>query len=80
MAPKDAIVLNGNKRTMFVVDETTMQVSEVAVELGVSNGDLIEVTGGVDAGQSVVVRGNERLKPGQKVQISSPQTVTSEED
>ena len=80
MAPKDAIVLNGNKRTMFVVDETTMQVSEVAVELGVSNGDLIEVTGGVDAGQSVVVRGNERLKPGQKVQISSPQTVSSEED
>ena len=80
MAPKDAIVLNGNKRTMFVVDETTMQVSEVSVELGVSNGDLIEVTGGVDAGQSVVVRGNERLKPGQKVQISSPQTVSSEED
>ena len=80
MAPKDAIVLNGSKRTMFVVDETTMQVSEVAVELGVSNGDLIEVSGGVDAGQSVVVRGNERLKTGQKVQISSPQTVTPEEE
>ena len=80
MAPKDAIVLNGNRRTMFVVDETTMQVSEVAVELGVSNGDLIEVTGGVEAGQSVVIRGNERLKSGQKVQITSSQTGSSKED
>jgi len=80
MAPKDAIVLNGNRRTMFVVDETTMQVSEVAVELGVSNGDLIEVTGGVEAGQSVVIRGNERLKSGQKVQITSPQSGSSKEE
>ena len=80
MAPKDAIVLNGSKRTMFVVDETTMQVSEVAVELGVSNGDLIEVTGGVEAGQSVVIRGNERLKSGQKVQITSPQSGSSKEE
>ncbi len=77
MAPKDAIVLNGNKRTMFVVDAETMEAAEIVVELGVSNGDLIEVSGNISAGQQVVIRGNERLKDGQKVQIAAPQTVTT---
>ncbi len=80
MAPKDAIVLNGNKRTMFVVDSKTKAVSEVAVELGVSNGELIEVTGGIQAGQLVVIRGNERLKPGQIVAIVGGQNSTDEQD
>ena len=80
MAPKDAIVLNGNKRTMFVVDSKTKAVSEVAVELGVSNGELIEVTGGIQAGQLVVIRGNERLKPGQIVAIVGGHNSTDEQD
>ncbi len=80
MAPKDAIVLNGNKRTMFVVDSKTKAVSEVAVELGVSNGELIEVAGGIQAGQLVVIRGNERLKPGQIVAIVGGQNSTDEQD
>ena len=80
MAPKDSIVLNGNKRTMFVVDSKTKAVSEVAVELGVSNGELIEVAGGIQAGQLVVIRGNERLKPGQIVAIVGGQNSTDEQD
>ena len=71
MAPKDAVVLNGNRRTVFVVDPETKVVSEVAVELGVSNGDLIEVSGSIKAGQQVVIRGNERLRTGQSVNVTS---------
>ncbi len=71
MAPKDAVVLNGNKRTVFVVDSETNVVNEVAVELGVSNGDMIEVSGSIKAGQQVVIRGNERLRSGQAVNIAS---------
>ena len=80
MAPKDAVVLNGTRRTVFVVDAATKEVSEVAVELGVSNGEMIEVTGDVQAGQSVVIRGNERLKSGQIIQVVAGQSEVIEQD
>ncbi len=80
MAPKDAVVLNGTRRTVFVVDAATKEVSEVAVELGVSNGEMIEVTGDVQAGQSVVIRGNERLKSGQVIQVVAGQSEVIEQD
>lgn len=80
MAPKDAIVLNGNRRTMFVVNSETKTVREVNVELGVSNGELIEVQGTVEADQVVVIRGNERLKTGQKVEVTLKQSEPSQED
>jgi len=80
MAPKDAVVLNSNKRTVFVVDPDSKVVSEVAVELGVSNGDLIEVSGALKAGQQVVIRGNERLRSGQSVSIASNASDPAEDN
>ena len=80
MAPKDAVVLNANKRTVFVVDPDSKVVSEVAVELGVSNGDLIEVSGALKAGQQVVIRGNERLRSGQSVSIASNASDPAEDN
>ena len=62
------------------VDAATKEVSEVAVELGVSNGEMIEVTGDVQAGQSVVIRGNERLKSGQVIQVVAGQSEVIEQD
>ena len=41
----------------------------VAVETGLSKGELIEVIGELQVGDRVVVRGNERLRPGQSVSI-----------
>jgi hypothetical protein len=41
----------------------------VPVERGRTLGDLVEVKGQVPPGARVVVRGNERLRPGQPVQI-----------
>jgi len=41
----------------------------VSVKTGPAHGSLIEVEGNLKAGQRVVVRGNERLMPGQRVKV-----------
>mgnify|MGYP002628041390 CR=1 FL=1 len=48
----------------------TGKVRPVPVQMGVSAGRLIEVEGAIKAGELVVVRGNERLRPGQDVAIT----------
>jgi RND family efflux transporter MFP subunit len=75
LVPKDALVLGGPQPMVFVVDTdssggTTGKVRPVAVDLGVTSGRLIQVTGPLSVGQKVVVRGNERLRPGQDVVVS----------
>ncbi len=75
LVPKDALVLGGPMPVVYVIsspDPTTSKQSQVAavpVELGVAQGNLIQVTGAIVAGQFVVVQGNERLRPGQTVSI-----------
>lgn len=72
LCPKDALVLGGATPIVYVVDgrpatlPTDVSVHAVPVELGMSSGDRIQVTGGLDAGDLVVVEGNERIKPGQQ--------------
>ena len=80
MAPKMRSFKWHKTGSVFVVDAATKEVSEVAVELGVSNGEMIEVTGDVQAGQSVVIRGNERLKSGQVIQVVAGQSEVIEQD
>ena len=48
----------------------TGKVRPVPVKMGVSDGRLIEIEGPIKAGELVVVRGNERLRPGQDVAIT----------
>ena len=43
------------------------QVKLVPVSLGRTSGTLVEIVGEISAGDSVVIRGNERLVPGMKV-------------
>ena len=47
----------------------TGKVRPVPVKMGSSDGRLIEVDGTIKAGELVVVRGNERLRPGQEVAV-----------
>lgn len=63
---RDALILRAERVSVFVVgaDDVAKQVD---VELGAADGDLIEVTGGVKAGDRIVIRGGERLRDGQKV-------------
>jgi RND family efflux transporter MFP subunit len=73
LVPKDALVLSSTGTVVFVVNDKTAH--QVPVELGPSHNGLVEVKGDLPAGGSVVVRGNERLQPGQPVQvIESSQT------
>jgi RND family efflux transporter MFP subunit len=71
LVPKDAVILGGPSPQVYVVadDPRTKQPAAVpvSVELGVSEGGNIQVVGNLQAGQQVVVQGNERLIPGAKV-------------
>lgn len=64
--PKDALVQGrGGGWMVFVVEEDKAQPRPV--QLGQAAGGRMEVLGGLSAGEVVVVRGNERLFPGQPV-------------
>jgi RND family efflux transporter MFP subunit len=66
--PRDALVLRPEGMSVFVIaDDNTAQ--QVQVSAGVGQGDDIEVSGEIASGDRVVVRGNERLQPGQEVSI-----------
>ena len=70
LVPKDALVLDRGKAVVFVVKGDT--VFSVPVGMGEAYGQRIEVIGEIAPGQMVVVQGNERLRPGQKVMVVSP--------
>ena len=65
--PRDALVLRREGTTVFRVGEDGT-AEAVRVETGIAEGDLIGVTG-IEAGDRVVIRGGERLRPGQAVQV-----------
>lgn len=69
MVPKDAIVSSGNGKVIFVVRENLAQ--PVNVIIGLSYEGLVEVQGELTSGERVIVRGNERLRPMQPVQVTS---------
>ena len=54
---------------MFVVNRDKMTAALREVELGETFGSRFEVLKGLYPGDQVVVRGNERLRPNQKVRI-----------
>ena len=77
LVPKDALVLGGREPLVYVVDPGTKENQEatvrpVPVELGVAAGNRIQVRGELKRGQQVVIRGNERLRPGQSVKVVLP--------
>ncbi|MDX1555198.1 MAG: efflux RND transporter periplasmic adaptor subunit [Xanthomonadales bacterium] len=66
--PRDALVLRPEGQSIFIVDGGN-QAQRVEVTTGVGAGEDIEVLGEVAVGDRVIVRGNERLQPGQEVSI-----------
>jgi len=66
--PRDALVLRAEGQSIFVVDANN-QAQQISVTTGVGSGDQIEVLGAVSEGDRVIIRGNERLQPGQSVSI-----------
>jgi RND family efflux transporter MFP subunit len=64
---KDAVIRNGTKAMVFVAKGDVAQPREIV--LGEAVGSRYEVLAGLAEGELVVVRGNERLRPGDKVHI-----------
>ncbi len=67
IVPRDALVPRGPKQILYrVQDKEGTSVAElVEVKPGRYFGEAVEVFGDLRAGDRVVVRGNERLRPGQ---------------
>ncbi|PTX54516.1 RND family efflux transporter MFP subunit [Litoreibacter ponti] len=63
--PKDALVQAQGGWTVFVAVDGKAQPRQV--EIGAPAGDRYEVVNGLVSGDQVVVRGNERLRPGQDI-------------
>ena len=64
---KDAVIRRRGQDMVFVIDGDATQARPV--DLGAAVGNRLEVRGGLTDGDRVVVRGNERLKPGDKVRV-----------
>jgi len=67
LIPKDALVFSGSGTAVYVIIDQSARL--VPVKTGPAHGALIEVEGELKDGLKVVVRGNERLRPGQPVRI-----------
>ena len=65
---RDALILRRGGASLFKVGDDNL-AQPVAVETGMAVGDHIEVRGPLQAGDRVVIRGNERLRPGQAVAV-----------
>ena len=67
LVPKDAVVTAGNNRLIFLVANGKAIPVNVKI-LGYYDGN-VAVEGNLQPGGQVVVRGNERLMPGQAIQV-----------
>ena len=65
---KDAVIQRGGKSIVYVVHDDTAQSR--TIQLGESVGSRFEVVSGLSEGDMTVIRGNERLRPNDKVQIA----------
>ncbi|MCU7555332.1 efflux RND transporter periplasmic adaptor subunit [Alteromonas sp. ASW11-19] len=71
--PRDALVLRKTGAFIYQINEQD-EARQVPVITGVGVGERIEVTGDLRTGQPVIVRGAERLRPGQKVRYATQDT------
>ena len=67
---KDAVIVKNGKKMVFIVKQG--KVSIQPTKLGRAAGGRFEVLDGLKPGDVVVIRGNERLRPGESVKPSPP--------
>ena len=68
VVPRDALVLRPDMVSVFLID-AEQKAQQVAVTTGIGTGEFIEVSGNLKNGDTVIVRGNERIRTGQSVSI-----------
>jgi len=67
MVDKDAIIVRGPQTYLFSIQEGKAIRHQVST--GKAKGTRIEIKGPIEEGQLVVIRGNERLRDGQSVEV-----------
>ncbi|MBO6506746.1 MAG: efflux RND transporter periplasmic adaptor subunit [Kordiimonadaceae bacterium] len=66
--PRDALVLRSEGTYVFRIKEDNT-AERLLVRTGAASGARVAVVGGIESGDRVVIRGGERLRPGQPVQF-----------
>ncbi len=75
--PVTALLERGNRRLVFVVEDN--KALEVLVETGMETDGLVEIISGLQAGQQLVVEGQEQLQTGRQVRIQQERTAEKQE-
>lgn len=75
--PLAAVLQQGGKTSVWVLDGASMTVKPVPVQVGGAEGNDVVIAGGLSAGQEVVVAGVHVLSPGQKVKRYVPPRTTN---
>ncbi len=76
IVPRDAVIVRADGAHVFRVGAGDV-AERVAVRIGNGDAKRVEVTGGLVAGDRIVVRGGERLRPGQAVTIMTSSAAAS---
>ena len=66
---RDALVIRKDNISVFRVNEDNI-AEQIPVEIGVGNGDFVELNGDIEIDDVLVTRGGERLRSGEMVEIS----------
>ena len=75
--PKDALVQGPQGWIVYVADGESAQPRPVT--LGAAVDDRLEILSGLEVGEIVVTRGNERLRPGQPISYTVPEGAAQPE-
>ncbi len=67
---RDALVLRKGSISVFRINAENV-AEQVRVEVGIGDGDYVELIGDVNADDRIVTRGGERLRPGETVNITN---------
>ncbi len=65
--PRDALVIRRSGTYVYTVIDA--KAVKVDVQTGMASGEMIEVTGDLKVGQTIIIRGNERIRPGSEVNV-----------
>ena len=68
--PRDALILRRDGISIYIIDSNN-QAQQLSVQVGIGAGEQVEAIGALKVGDKVVVRGAERLSPGQAVVIKA---------
>ncbi len=75
--PRDALILKGGSVFVYKIDDD-MTAQQIRAEVAATVGLWVSLKNGIEAGDKVVIRGAERLQPGQAVSIDNSQIVATQ--